>query len=628
MPRTLVVDDDPLGRALLADLLDGLGHTVQPVSTALQAGEYLRDGAVDFVIVSASMPGGGVDLAEQVQRLTPAPGVVLVAVDDPGPVVASARARGVRCLGAVGRPVDPAKLVALLAPAASPVEELHGQAALEAARGPVERVSPMVLLHLAHRVGAGGALVIERGGEAARIVLRSGRVMHVEGVPGLLAQLTPPPTDHRHLAKDVGAAVASGHPIDRVLEAATAALAEWLARASQLRGGLVRFDALVVPPAGAFPLPATLPRLLAGGQRQARPIADVEREWAALAEARAHARPPDDSPEDRWGLDAAALRVIRLANRPRTVHDLLDAAGAGDPARRAEVLRALDFLQAIGLLLIDGGALGRDATVTSGRRPDATEEDPRVAALRAALASLEGAHPIDILQLGERKKLTEDEVSQAFRAVSKQYHPDAFFTASPLVRAMAEACFAKINQANEFFRAPGGMAEAHRFLQARAAGRGFVTEKDHQIARVAFKKAEVLFRNRDWRGADAGYAEAFRLDPHTWPHAFHAYRAGALSRRLTLDAATRLLDELPCPDVKAKAEVLVSIGNLQKLDGRHAEALRRYQQAAELDPGNHDAARELRLHQSRTEKSVSTASQPQTATERLTSFFRRASDKK
>jgi tetratricopeptide (TPR) repeat protein len=262
------------------------------------------------------------------------------------------------------------------------------------------------------------------------------------------------------------------------------------------------------------------------------------------------------------------------------------------------------------------------------RRAAATEEDPHVERLRAALAGMEGAHPVDLLNLAEKASINEEDIAKAYREVSRRFHPDTFFKSSPVVRGLAEACFGRINGAYESLLAPGGLADAARFLAFRKAGRGFVSEREHQAARVAFKRAELLYRNRDWKGADALYQEALRLDKSTWPHLFHAIRCAALARRLTVADAAGQLDALTPPDLARRAEVLVSIGNLHKLDGHHEAAMKRYRAALEADPNNHDAQREIRLHRSRTEREAATSAPAQSAAGTFSGFFRRGGDRK
>lgn len=633
MARILAVDDDPLSRAILTDLLRGMGHTTVVVDNGAAALKELERAPVDMVLSDIVMPGmDGFELAEKLGKLPSPPPVVLLSAGFMGDAEAVARSRGLPVRGYLTKPVDARRLGALVAactagpaPPTAPAE-WSGLAFLETVNGPLERVSPVRVLFLAHCVDATGALVVTRPEGTARVVIRSSRVMHIEGVPALLRGVDPRLPDAQHLGKDLAAAVAAGHPVERVIEAAAIALGAWLVRLAAERGGTVRFDTTASHPAGTFPLPMPIPRIIANGVRLGRPAMEVQREWAPLGQHAPSVRIPDDAPESRWGLDATAMRVLRLAEGAVHVDHLLRRAAGDDLDRRLEVLRSLDLLCMLGLIRMDGGPVAVESPQTSSERPatsSGTEEDPRLVRLRTSLAAMEGAHPVDILELGDRTKLNEDIVSQAYRDISRRFHPDSFFSAPPSIRSLAEACFQQLNTAFDALRVAGALSEAHRFLADRVAGRGFVTERDHLTSRVAFKRAEALFRVRDWAGADALYQEAVRIDATTWPHAFYAIRAGALSRRLAPNAAVKQLDELQVPDMKKRADVLVAIGNIQKLEGRNAEAMRSYKKAAEADPENRDAQRELRLHQARAEKAA-----PPASTGVLSDFFRRSLDKK
>ncbi|MBM4368279.1 MAG: response regulator, partial [Deltaproteobacteria bacterium] len=618
MARVLAVDDDALARAVIVDLVRGLGHEVVAAPGGAEALDLLDQRAYDLVIADILMPGiDGFELAERIAGRDKPPPVILTSGFYRGDAVAHAQSRGIPLRGFLPKPLDAATLKAVVeavlparAAGRKPVVEAGGDAwsglgFLVGVRGPFERVPPMRLLFLAHRVDATGAVMLDRKEFTGRVVVRGGRVMHVEGLPGLLGDLDPALPDTRNLGRDVGAAVAAGHPVDRVLEAAALGLGQFLARLVGQRGGMVSFDPDAAGPPGAFPLPVPIPRILSTGLRQGRALAQVERDWATLSQASVKVRVPDDSPETRWGLDTTTMRVLRVAQGCLDVGHLLREAGATDSTRRGEVLRALDLLYLLGLLAVDGGPLEREAAPSSPRTPPPaarTEEDPRIGRLRSALSVMEGASALDVLEMGDRKTLSEDDVVNAYRDISKRYHPDTFFSAPPLVRQLAEACFAKVNEAYEVLRMPGAIAEARRVLAARAAGKPYVSDRDHQAARVAFKRGEVLYRNRDWRGADALFVEAVRLDPDAWPHGLYAARAGYLCRRISLDQALAALDTVAAPDAAKRAEVAVSAGNMLKLESRHGDALRRYRAALEADPENRDAQREIRLHNQRQER--------------------------
>jgi CheY-like chemotaxis protein/tetratricopeptide (TPR) repeat protein len=597
MGRILAVDDDVLSRAVLIDALRSLGHEAGAASSGPEALARLLGEPWDLLIAKVALPGmDGLELARRVATRTPPVRMVLVGASSPTDL------RTVPHAGVLPKPFDPGVLARLLdtlfapaSPAPVPADSWSGLESLSAVAGPIDRYPPVRVLFLAHRVAATGAMRVEVDSRVAVVGLRGGNVVHVSGVSDLFAALGSALPDD--LTQGLGAAVAAGYPPDRALAAATDGLGAWLAGLVDMRGGAVTFDLAWVPPAGSFPLPDPVPRVLARGLALGRTDALVARTWRALDLAGLSPRLPDDSAESRWGIDATSMRVLRLAPRARTVDVLLREAAGPDAARRTEVLRALDTLTVLGLLVVDGGGIARP---TPGKAPvEPTVEDARGSRLAEAAAVMERSQPIEILQLLGRKTLTDDDVANAYREISRNYHPDTYFNAPPAVRALAETCFSRVNAAYDALRAPEGLAEARRQLQAIASGAPFVATKDHLGARVAFRRGEVPWRARDWKSADPLFQEAARLDPHTWPHALYAVYCGWLARRVPTNQALAALEAIRPPEPTRAAEVLVWAGNLLKQDGREKEALVRYRSALQKDPTNRDAQREIRLHEVR-----------------------------
>ncbi|MFZ5479376.1 MAG: DUF4388 domain-containing protein, partial [Myxococcota bacterium] len=548
----------------------------------------------------------GLELARRIGLMPRPVPVLLVSSYGRGDLLARARAQGIAVAGFLPKPVDPDRLGrvldGLLSPgaAADAADDWSGSEFLARVAGPVERFPPARVLFLAHRIEATGAVRVRHADSQALVGLRAGRIVHVAGVPGLLRSLDPRIPETGELASAIGAAVLAGHAADRALQAAAESLGEYLARLIGSRGGEVRFDPAWTPPQGSFPLPEPIPRVIAAGLRRARAPAQVERTWDALDMATVRARIPDDSPEARWGLDATAMRVLRIAPRARDLGDLVESTTGGDAGRRPDVLRAVEVLYLLGMLVVDGGPL--DPVNEGTRTPakvESTREDPRLVRLREALAAMENAHPVDVLEVGDKRALAEADVANAYREVSRRFHPDLFFNAPPVVRGLAEACFAKVNAAYEQLRLPGGLVEAQRMLEARANGVQFVSDRDHVSARIAFRRGEILWRNRDWKGADAQFAEAFKLDPYTWPHALYHAHCGWLAKRIPAAEALKQLDALKPKEPQRQAEILVVTGQVLKMENRLDEAVARYRQAIEKDPANHEAQRELRLHERR-----------------------------
>jgi hypothetical protein len=63
------------------------------------------------------------------------------------------------------------------------------------------------------------------------------------------------------------------------------------------------------------------------------------------------ARPPADSPEARWGLDAAATRILRACTAQAVLVESL-LAGADD-ARQRDLVHAIELLLLFGLAELD-----------------------------------------------------------------------------------------------------------------------------------------------------------------------------------------------------------------------------------------------------------------------------------
>ena len=610
MGRILAVDDDALARAVLADALRALGHTSSGAGSAAQALALLDAGKFDLVISEANLPDlAGVELAARCAgRAVPVP-VAITSASRPD-------LTGAASVGFLPKPIDPDRLGRFLdtfyatkraQPAGAAGERWNSLGFLEQVSGPLERFPPIRLLFLVHRLGASGSLTVARGGVIALVGLRVGKVVQVSGIQGLLGTLRPSVPDTCDLSVDLGVAVGKGHAPDAVFQAAVEGLGLWLAGMVDSTGGSVTFDTTWTPPPGSFPLPESLPRLVARGLARVRSDTVVARTWDTLGASGIRRRLPDDASDSSWGLDAAAMRVLRVAGRAGTVERVLAIAapsatlvsGHEGGNRRVDVLRALDTLRILGVLVIDGAPVEPARAAPAPAPAEPTEEDSRSDRLTKALLELNGAHPLVVLELSERRVVTEEDISNAFREISRRYHPDYFFNAPPTVRDLAEACFAKVSDAYGVLRAPGGLAEARRYLEARSRGEGFVGEKEHVAARLAFRRAEQLLRARDHAGADPFFQEAARLDGITWPHAVLAAWCGWLARRLTAADALAAFDAIRPPDDVRAAEVLVYAGNVLAQEGRAAEALARYRAAVAKDPQNRDALRQIRLHELR-----------------------------
>ena len=107
--RILIVDDDPLLLAFLAEVIGHAGYDTVSASSAEEALSVVAAGEPDLALLDITMPGmSGLDLAARLKANTSVPFMFLSAVDD------AESARQAAAYGAVGylvKPVDAARLM-------------------------------------------------------------------------------------------------------------------------------------------------------------------------------------------------------------------------------------------------------------------------------------------------------------------------------------------------------------------------------------------------------------------------------------------------------------------------------------------------------------------------------------
>src|SRR5574338_1693702 len=75
----LVVDDEPVARQSLTDILRLEGYTANPVPNGQAAVEYVRTHPVELIIVDLRMPGmDGLEVVQVVNQVSPETEVVLL----------------------------------------------------------------------------------------------------------------------------------------------------------------------------------------------------------------------------------------------------------------------------------------------------------------------------------------------------------------------------------------------------------------------------------------------------------------------------------------------------------------------------------------------------------------------
>ena len=229
--------------------------------------------------------------------------------------------------------------------------------------------------------------------------------------------------------------------------------------------------------------------------------------------------------------------------------------------------------------------------------------------------------------LGVSRSATVDEVRAAFVAAARSWHPDKVPPGLEDLRGEFASVFARLEQARATLSDPSlRLRYAGDLAQGKAApppgapaDRAAATNAE---AALELRKAEALLKKQDTAGAESHARRAVQLAPTVADHQAFLIALQANKPDCDLERARGFvaeLDRLIARDERCERAFFVR-GTLQKRLGRSAEAARDFARAAELNPRNLDAAREVRLHQMRREKESVAKAPPD---EGVGGFFRK-----
>lgn len=196
----------------------------------------------------------------------------------------------------------------------------------------------------AHRTRRHGAVCAE----AMTLHLNAERVLSVEGVPDLLADLGDR-GQRGVLSLDLPMLRAAGLPQRRIADAACGGVQRALVRL--IRGpGQCEWVEGGPPPPTALELPVTMLRLFSQALAEARDPQQVERDFSRVGGAVLRV---DTERTRLFQLDLIAHRTLSQALSSRSVAELIRTAGRGDLNRTRHAWRAFDLLYHLGLVSLD-----------------------------------------------------------------------------------------------------------------------------------------------------------------------------------------------------------------------------------------------------------------------------------
>ncbi|WP_437578443.1 DnaJ domain-containing protein [Sorangium sp. So ce887] len=241
---------------------------------------------------------------------------------------------------------------------------------------------------------------------------------------------------------------------------------------------------------------------------------------------------------------------------------------------------------------------------------------PELAARRAEIearaAAIDGESFFQMLGVAE--DTPPERVQGVYFALAKQWHPDRTPAELHDVKPLVARVFARISEAYQTLSDPKRRAEYMQAPKEAAAP----AEDDEKIARVVdaaldFQKAEILLKKNDLVGAEIRARRALSADPEqpeymtllVWIQAQRRGEPPAFAEGATSAHYDDLIETL---DVVLGKEpryerALFYRGMLLKRTGRVDRASRDFRLAAEINPKNLDAIREVRVQEMRSRAS-------------------------
>jgi hypothetical protein len=259
------------------------------------------------------------------------------------------------------------------------------------------------------------------------------------------------------------------------------------------------------------------------------------------------------------------------------------------------------------------GARVRTESPAGGTSTSREVLSDEVAARRAQIeervASIDGEDYFQML--GVDRDAQPDELKAVYFALVKVWHPDRLPRDLAAMKPQVARVFARLTEAYQTLADNELRADYVRVL-----GEGGGTPEDQEkIARTVdaaleFQKAEILLKKHDLAGAEDLVRRAAESDPEqhdylallTWIQALRRGDPPSLQEGKTTSHYDDLIEILNSILLKEPRyeRALFYRGMLLKRSGSLEAAIRDFRLAAEINPRNIDAVREVRLHQMRT----------------------------
>jgi curved DNA-binding protein CbpA len=226
----------------------------------------------------------------------------------------------------------------------------------------------------------------------------------------------------------------------------------------------------------------------------------------------------------------------------------------------------------------------------------------------ARCEKIEKQNYYDMLEVA--REASAETIRKSYYAIAKRWHPDRVTGELAPLKPYVEACFAIFTLANETL---GDDKKRANYLRQVQDGGG-TPEADRQMEAILWaakehQKAEVLFKRRDFEGAATILASAIQVTPDE-ADVLAAYAWALFNMPITeerdqemLTIVTRAIAIEPKHD---RAHYYKGLMHVRA--GQDSHAAKHFREAAQINPKNLDAAREVRLVEMRNKGAAPTNS--------------------
>lgn len=206
--------------------------------------------------------------------------------------------------------------------------------------------------------------------------------------------------------------------------------------------------------------------------------------------------------------------------------------------------------------------------------------------------------------LGVSRAATSEEVKRAFLALAKNWHPDRVPAGLEDLRGTFTTVFARLEEARVTLMDPARRIVYVDELAVRSKSKTALAPGASTAAELEFRKAEVFLKKNDLAQAETHALEAVKLAPANADYAAMLVWVRASKPNVESDKVRGFVAELDKIIHKSSQceRALFYRGMLRKRLDLIPQAMSDLAKAAELNPHNIDAAREVRLYRMRQER--------------------------